>query len=75
MDIVQTNNGYKANTNNENQKKDNNSTREDRKVSDNLLVLRSGVINIELPREDSNIDILISVLNGMKSKKNRRMKM
>lgn len=39
------------------------------KVSENLIVLRSGETHVSLPRTDNNIEVLISILRNMKEKK------
>lgn len=43
---------------------------EQTKVSENLIVLKSGEVDIQLPKNDTNISILMNVLKGMKENQN-----
>lgn len=43
----------------------------DLKVAENLIVFKSGEVDIQLPKNDTNISILINVLNGMKEKREK----
>ena|SRR3989344_1605438 len=54
----------------ENSNEENNPKKKDViKVPENLIYLKSGEVNIELPRNDINIGILKSILDGLKEKK------